>query len=293
MIRLRSLLKGSLFEQTKSLTPKMLQQLLSPFDYNQYMIAQKTIKMPGAMANVMGGPSKEEAMEILKNIQKKYGLPSLATEASAPKDWQCQECGRLMTTKAAERAMFGDDGCPGCGGTDIDLASPKTIPSKKSRSLGESEMPTKDVFPKTDNLEIQLGDGRWVRVDPMVFRSWSGPRRRNGKLYKGPRYLWLTDEPTSSSQATRDVPFGESVRLMKPMLRSFIREEVRRVLKEDEGSLFSQIKHGSRVTIVNKFGQEIVGKAVMLGPAGWVINIGGRYGTPAIASPENVIRVKN
>jgi protein tyrosine phosphatase (PTP) superfamily phosphohydrolase (DUF442 family) len=72
-----------------------------------------------------------------------------------------------------------------------------------------------------------------------------------------------------------------------------IREEVRRVLKEDEGSLFSQIKHGSRVTIVNKFGQEIVGKAVMLGPAGWVINIGGRYGTPAIASPENVIRVKN
>ena len=32
----------------------------------------------------------------------------------------CQECGRkFRTAKAAERAL--NDGCPGCGGSDIDL----------------------------------------------------------------------------------------------------------------------------------------------------------------------------
>lgn len=35
----------------------------------------------------------------------------------------CQECGhRFKTVKAAERAMFGERGCPKCGGSDIDLA---------------------------------------------------------------------------------------------------------------------------------------------------------------------------
>jgi hypothetical protein len=34
--------------------------------------------------------------------------------------WKCQECGRkFRTVKAAERAA--SDGCPGCGGVDIDV----------------------------------------------------------------------------------------------------------------------------------------------------------------------------
>jgi hypothetical protein len=34
--------------------------------------------------------------------------------------WKCQECGRkFRTVKAAERAAA--DGCPGCGGVDIDV----------------------------------------------------------------------------------------------------------------------------------------------------------------------------
>jgi hypothetical protein len=33
------------------------------------------------------------------------------------------ECGhKFRTVKAAERASFGPNGCPGCGGSDIDLA---------------------------------------------------------------------------------------------------------------------------------------------------------------------------
>jgi len=39
--------------------------------------------------------------------------------------WRCQECGHVFRTlKAAERASFGPDGCPNCGGADIDLSLP-------------------------------------------------------------------------------------------------------------------------------------------------------------------------
>jgi predicted nucleic acid-binding Zn-ribbon protein len=38
----------------------------------------------------------------------------------------CQECGHAFrTVKAAERASFGDSGCPKCGGSDIDFGDPK------------------------------------------------------------------------------------------------------------------------------------------------------------------------
>jgi Zn finger protein HypA/HybF involved in hydrogenase expression len=43
----------------------------------------------------------------------------------AVKDWKCQECGKLMTLKQAESASFGD-GCPKCGGSDIDLDVPES-----------------------------------------------------------------------------------------------------------------------------------------------------------------------
>jgi uncharacterized protein YlaI len=42
---------------------------------------------------------------------------------TARKDWKCNECGKRMTLKAAEKASFGDKGCTGCGGSDIDLDS--------------------------------------------------------------------------------------------------------------------------------------------------------------------------
>lgn len=50
-----------------------------------------------------------------------------ARKASAPatSGFACQECGhKFRTIKAAERAAFGPNGCPKCGGADIDLSSP-------------------------------------------------------------------------------------------------------------------------------------------------------------------------
>jgi hypothetical protein len=33
------------------------------------------------------------------------------------------------------------------------------------------------------------------------------------------------------------------------------------------------------------------GRAVLRGPYGWVVNTGGRYGTPAVVTEENFLRV--
>ena len=49
--------------------------------------------------------------------------------------FQCMECGKnFYSTRAAERATFGDEGCPGCGGTDIDL--PRTDEEHLKYDLG-------------------------------------------------------------------------------------------------------------------------------------------------------------
>jgi len=52
------------------------------------------------------------------------------------------------------------------------------------------------------------------------------------------------------------------------------------------------IRFGDKVTIVDRFGQERTGRATLRGPAGWVLNLGGRYGTPAIATPDNIVKIR-
>ena len=56
--------------------------------------------------------------------------------------------------------------------------------------------------------------------------------------------------------------------------------------------LVEEIRPGSRVTIVDRFGKQRTGRAVMRGPHGWLLNMGGRHGTPAIASADNIVAVK-
>jgi len=57
--------------------------------------------------------------------------------------------------------------------------------------------------------------------------------------------------------------------------------------------MIEKIQHGSRVTIVDRFGKKHTGTAVMRSsqPGAWVLNMGGKHGTPGIASAENVVKV--
>lgn len=57
--------------------------------------------------------------------------------------------------------------------------------------------------------------------------------------------------------------------------------------------LIDSVKAGDTVTILTPQGQERKGRAVMPCIAGgWVLNGGGRHGTPIIADDSNTIRVR-
>jgi hypothetical protein len=57
--------------------------------------------------------------------------------------------------------------------------------------------------------------------------------------------------------------------------------------------LIECVRPGDRVTIITPQGQERTGRAVMpCSAGGWVLNMGGRHGTPGIAGESNTVRVK-
>lgn len=55
---------------------------------------------------------------------------------------------------------------------------------------------------------------------------------------------------------------------------------------------FNQIRVGDRVTIATPHGNKRTGRVVMLGTHGWVLNLGGKYGTPGIATAKNTLEVR-
>ena len=72
--------------------------------------------------------------------------------------------------------------------------------------------------------------------------------------------------------------------------------------KQDEvvmAKTINDIRVGSTVTIsvpngMGRNGPEYKpksGRAVMKGPAGWVLNMGGRFGTPAVCTPDNFLAI--
>lgn len=50
------------------------------------------------------------------------------------------------------------------------------------------------------------------------------------------------------------------------------------------------IRPGQRLAIGTPHGHKRSGRVVMAGPAGWVLNLGGKHGTPGIANETNIVR---
>jgi predicted nucleic acid-binding Zn-ribbon protein len=72
----------------------------------------------------------------------------------------CQECGHgFRTVKAAEKASFGESGCPKCGGSDIDLGAPSRTPGRRAaigpsvhcRGLQGAALPLARVYTVADS----------------------------------------------------------------------------------------------------------------------------------------------
>jgi len=63
--------------------------------------------------------------------------------------------------------------------------------------------------------------------------------------------------------------------------------------RTETGTILDAIRHGDKVTILSPQGQERTGKAVMRSSSGgWVLNMGGRHGTPGIATESNIVKVR-
>ena len=56
--------------------------------------------------------------------------------------------------------------------------------------------------------------------------------------------------------------------------------------------MYDDIMVGDTVYFSTPHSKELKGKAVMLGPIGWVVNKGGRHGMPFVVSEKNFIRFR-
>ena len=54
--------------------------------------------------------------------------------------------------------------------------------------------------------------------------------------------------------------------------------------------MYHEIKSGDTVYFSTPHGQKMKGKAVMKGTYGWVLNAGGRHGTPKVVTKKNYIK---
>lgn len=105
---------------------------------------------------------------------------------------------------------------------------------------------------------------------------------------KNPGELLIFGNPSSTAakRATRE----RAARIRGARLNSVVWGNPK---KKNQTRLIDAIRFGDRVTIVDRFGQQRTGRAVMRSSSGgWVLNMGGPHGTPGLADDRNVVRVK-
>ena len=56
--------------------------------------------------------------------------------------------------------------------------------------------------------------------------------------------------------------------------------------------MFTDIMVGDTVYFSTPHSKELKGKAVMKGPIGWVVNMGGRHGMPSVVTERNFIKIR-
>lgn len=132
------------------------------------------------------------------------------------------------------------------------------------------------------------------------------PKKRLAKLTLEEDREWVgafnyyVEEGKSDAQADRLA--WRDVKKEFPRLRKFSGATAESTFAgfTNPGSILDEIRHGDRVTIlvpagIGREGQEYskrTGRAMMRGPHGWVLDLGGRYGRPGIATEENIVSVR-
>lgn len=118
-------------------------------------------------------------------------------------------------------------------------------------------------------------------MGPEALRALGAGERPNQPGYYA---VYPNGRIASGPYGSRDKADGEAKKI-----GGFVQFEAGEASEAGQPIDFRDIQPGDRVTISNRFGQNRSGRAVMRGPAGWVLNMGGPHGTPDIATPENFV----
>lgn len=156
------------------------------------------------------------------------------------------------------------------------------------------------MFPDNRYLKVEL-----LSVDREYRRHGVGTMLMDAAIKYADESGWKEMYLEASPLDTQGLPLDELAHYyekfgFKPVLR---KDDNVFMLRKGEGgqapvqeddNLFNQIQHGSRVTILTPHGSKLTGRAVMYNQKDgfWILNLGGAYGTPGLASPENVIAVR-
>lgn len=157
--------------------------------------------------------------------------------------------------------------------------------AKETREQIASERAAAGMSPPYERF--QIGDAVQFRSEPgtggVIIRFESEPSEGRS---------WAR---VATSRGERRVPTDSIRRVRKEheeRVRRAVEGKTAHAVMRTSGRLIDAIRPGSRVTIVDRFGKQRTGRAVMRGPYGWVLNMGGAHGTPAIATDDNITAVK-
>ncbi len=162
----------------------------------------------------------------------------------------------------------------------------------------------------TRKSKLYPGDNHiQILVDGQVVENIERVRRRGATYYDSDRFvggyknvaeakahakIFFSDDSGKTSQASlgwaRDVKTKRN-----PVKKS--KSAWKRKSKRTRRNPYSAIQNGDTITFLRYAGEgskrpeysKAKGRAVMRGPAGWVVNTGGRHGTPAIVDERNYV----
>lgn len=190
-----------------------------------------------------------------------------------------------------------------------DLLNQGVSPAKvaaKLKKLAELELFNHQMG--TRYLQDNAGLLGMAYMEPNTFMDKNNPNYERKTAYDEKEYQRPGSDEEGNSLCEHGGRLGEDCSKCggKAKKAHFNSQSELKQLRE-QGGVMSQIRAGDRVTILIPSGskrdadgrtipdftggKQQSGRAVMLGPAGWVLNMGGRHGTPAIANEENIVKV--
>lgn len=102
---------------------------------------------------------------------------------------------------------------------------------------------------------------------------------------------WYWFSPNGQDTGVGAKSKADAITVAKRKFKGFIMGNPDRSAATLFGASEGGVRAGDRVSFVDRFGKTRTGRAVMRGPHGWVLNMGGRHGTPEVVADSDITKV--